>query len=259
MTVYLVGAGPGDPELVTVKAARLLDTADVVVHDRLAAPLLCWASPCAELVDVGKATGSAPVPQAAINELLVERGRRHRCVVRLKGGDPFVLARGAEEAAAVAAAGIDVEIVPGISSALAAPAVAGVPLTLRGVAQSFTVLSGHEDPAAMADGRLEAIAAVGGTIVVLMGAARIGPLASHLIGAGLAPWTPVAAVHGAGTPDETVAFSSLAEVGREVHRPPTTFLIGETVRWRTPTGGRSVAQPVDVSNLSERRRAIVCT
>ncbi len=242
MTVYLVGAGPGDPELLTVKAARLLGRADVVVHDRLAAPVLCWASPVAELVDVGKATGSAPVPQETINEILVERGRRHDCVVRLKGGDPNVLAHGAEETVALASAGVAVEVVPGISSVLAAPAVAGVPLTMRGVTQSFTVLSGHEDPVGVPRRRFEGIVAAGGTIVVLMGAARIGGIASRLMAAGLAPQTPVAAVHGAGTVAETVSFSSLAEVGGGVHRPPTTFLIGEVVRWRTPAAADELAR-----------------
>src|SRR5579875_218989 len=114
MTVYLVGAGPGDPELISVRGARLLASAQVVLYDRLARPLLAHASQSAELIDVGKAPGKAPVPQAEINRLLVEHGRRHPCVVRLKGGDPFVFARGAEEAEALCTAGIDFAVVPGI-------------------------------------------------------------------------------------------------------------------------------------------------
>lgn len=237
MTVYLVGAGPGDPELITLRGARLLSEAAVVVHDRLAAPLLSLANPGAEILDVGKASGWAPVSQAAINALLVERGRRHECVVRLKGGDPFVLARGAEEAEALAAAGIAVEVVPGISSALAAPASAGVAVTVRGVSQSFTVLSGHEDPADLPETRWQAIANLGGTLVVLMGASRISGIAARLLDAGLSPATPVAAVHAAGTTDEHVSFSSLATVGTGVYRPPTTFVIGEVVNRRTPLSG----------------------
>ena len=174
MTVYLVGAGPGDPGLITVRGAELLAAADVVVHDRLsAASLLDLAPASAERIDVGKSPDGPSVPQERINELLVEHGRAGRRVVRLKGGDPFVFARGGEEAAALDAAGVDYEVVPGITSAIAAPAYAGIPVTMRYSSTTFTVVTGHEDPSKQrTDVDWEALARVGGTIVILMGVAE---------------------------------------------------------------------------------------
>ncbi len=237
MTVYLVGAGPGDPELISVRGARLLGRADVVVYDRLARPLLELATSSAELVDVGKAPGSAPVPQSRINGLLVDYGRSHACVVRLKGGDPFVFARGAEEAEALLAAGVVFEVVPGISSALAAPAAAGVPLTLRGSVRSFTVLTGHEDPDGAPSGYWDALVALGGTIVVLMGAARIDRIAQRLLRAGLPPATPAVAIHAATTGSEKLHRSTLEAIGGEPVVSPVTFVIGPVAALdlRTPT------------------------
>jgi uroporphyrin-III C-methyltransferase len=232
MTVFLVGAGPGDPELITVRGARLLAAADVVVHDRLAAPLLALANPRARIIDVGKALGSAPTPQTEINAMLVAFGRDFRYVVRLKGGDPFVLARGTEEAEALAAAGIPFDVVPGISSALGAPSAAGVSLTLRGVAQSFMVLTGHEEPRSVPDERWRAMAEFGGTLVILMGAQHISATAARLVEAGLSPDTPVAAVHAASTSDQRVVVSSLRQVGQIDHPSPTTFIVGEVIRRR---------------------------
>ena len=142
MTVHLVGAGPGDPELLTVRAARLLADADVVVHDRLASLASALARPGAELIDVGKRPG-APYPQENINALLVQLGRQGLEVVRLKGGDPFVFGRGGEEALALAEAGITFTVVPGVTSAVSAPAAAGVPVTHRGISAAFTVVTGH--------------------------------------------------------------------------------------------------------------------
>ena len=227
MTVHLVGAGPGDPELVTVRGAKLLADADVILHDRLAAPLLALAGANAEIVDVGKAPGSAPVSQDDINRLIVEHGRRHDCVVRLKGGDPYIFARGAEEVEALRAAGIDYTVVPGISSVLAAPAAAGAPLTCRGVTHTFTVLSGHTDPATWAAGYAEALVSLGGTIVVMMGAARLARIAEHLIAAGADPATPVVAAHSATTPHEVVARATLGDVGPALLASPAVFVIGE--------------------------------
>ncbi|MGA2036222.1 MAG: uroporphyrinogen-III C-methyltransferase [Acidimicrobiales bacterium] len=227
MTVYLVGAGPGHPELITVRGARLLASAEIVVHDRLAAPLLEHCSSGTELVDVGKQPGSAPVPQSEINTLLVELGRRRERVVRLKGGDPFVFARGGEEVAALRAAGVPCEVVPGVSSALAAPAAAGVPLTVRRVASSFVVLTGHEGSAEIPEERWQALAHLGGTIVVLMGARRISRIAGRLLAAGLSAETPVVAVRSATTEQQEIRRTTLGALDSHAIGAPVVFVIGE--------------------------------
>ena len=196
MTVYLVGAGPGDPGLITVRGAELLAGADVVVHDRLSArELLDLAPPHAERIDVGKSPDGPSVPQERINELLVERGRAGQQVVRLKGGDPYVFARGAEEAEALEAAGVDYEVVPGITSAVAVPAYAGIPVTMRYSSTSLTVVTGHEDPSkSRTDVDWESLARVGGTIVILMGVANLDRITDRLLAGGLPPDTPAAAI-----------------------------------------------------------------
>jgi uroporphyrinogen III methyltransferase / synthase len=227
VTVYLVGAGPGDPGLLTVRGAELLSACDVVVHDRLSGSAILDLAPHgAERINVGKAPGDAPVPQDAINELLVERGRAGQQVVRLKGGDPFVFARGGEEAMALATAGVPFEIVPGISSALAAPAVAGVPLTMRHEVFSFTVVTGHHALDTTTEVDWNAMARVGGTLVVLMAAARIGDIAARLIAGGMAPDTPVTAVRWATTDQQEVTRTTLADVGDAGVKAPATFVIG---------------------------------
>jgi len=227
MTVYLVGAGPGDPGLLTLRGAELLRHCDVVVHDRLIGrELLDMAPPHAERVDVGKARGSAPVSQDQINTILVERGRAGQCVVRLKGGDPFVFARGAEEALALAAAGVPFECVPGVSSAQAAPAAAGIPLTLRSEVLSFTVVSGEHAAALVESVNWEAIAATRGTIVILMGAASIGDIAARLRRGGLAADTPVAAVRWATTDRQEVVRATLATIVNAGVKAPSTIVVG---------------------------------
>jgi uroporphyrin-III C-methyltransferase len=165
------------------------------------------------------------VPQEAINELLVTEGRRSATVVRLKGGDPYVFGRGGEEAAALRAAGIPCEVVPGVSSALAAPAAAGIPVTLRGVAGAVTVVTGHDDPNGSVD--WEALATSGATLVVLMGAGRAASVAGRLLAGGLDPGTPVACVTWATTPRQQVRRTTLAELGTLDLEPPTTIVIGE--------------------------------
>jgi uroporphyrinogen III methyltransferase/synthase len=219
VTVYLVGAGPGDPGLLTVRGAQLLRRADVVVYDRLSvATLLDLAPAAAERIGVGKAPGSGPT-QEEINALLVEQGRRHPdgTVVRLKGGDPFVFARGGEELAALRAAGVAAEVVPGITSAIAVPAYAGIPVTLRHSSTSFTVITGHEDPSAGDDGTVdwEAAARLGGTIVVLMGVARIARIAERLQAGGLPADTPVAAVTWGTRPEQRTVRATLATIADE--------------------------------------------
>ncbi|MEZ5270453.1 MAG: uroporphyrinogen-III C-methyltransferase [Microthrixaceae bacterium] len=196
MTVYLVGAGPGDPGLLTVRGAELLARAEVIVYDRLTASELLDLAPAdCRMVHVGKQPGGPSVAQDEINAMLVRFGGDGRCVVRLKGGDPYVFARGAEEAAALEAAGVDYEVVPGISSAFAAPSAAGIPVTMRYSSTHVTVVTGHEDPTkGRTDVNWEAIAAAGGTIVVLMGVGRWQAISERLIAGGLDPDTPAAAV-----------------------------------------------------------------
>lgn len=226
MTVYLVGAGPGDPALLTVRAAELLARAEVVVHDRLAdRRLLRLAPSSARLVDVGKAPGG-PVRQDEINEVLVAAGRAGQMVVRLKGGDPFVFGRGGEEAEALVAAGVAFEVVPGITSAVAVPAYAGVPVTHRGLSTSFTVVTGHSRHAADSETDWEALARGGGTIVVLMGVAHRALIADRLIAGGLDPATPVAAVRWGTRPEQVTVRVRLDELGAASLEAPTTMVIG---------------------------------
>ncbi len=223
--VALVGAGPGDPELLTLRAARLLAEAEVVVYDALVSDgVMALISPNAELVDVGKRPGQG-VAQDQINAVLVRYAAEGKRVVRLKGGDPFVFGRGGEEAVALAAVGVRCEIVPGITSAIAAPAAAGVPVTFRGMAASFTVVTGHrqhgEPPVNWA-----ALAQVGGTLVVLMGVAQRGEIADQLMAAGLAADTPVAAIHRATTGAQTAQRCMLSELGTTDVQSPATLVIG---------------------------------
>ena len=230
MTVHLVGAGPGDPGLLTVRALDVLQRADVVVYDRLSQEsLLDLAPPGAERIDVGKAPGHVRLGQDDINDLLVERGRTGARVVRLKGGDPFVFARGGEEAAALAAAGVPFEVVPGITSAIAAPAYAGIPVTLRHSSTSVTIVTGHEEPGAGDDGTVDwgAVARVGGTIVVLMGVARIGRIADALMAGGRSPETPVAAVQWGTRPEQRTVRATLATIGAADLGTPSTIVVGD--------------------------------
>ena len=190
--VAIVGAGPGDADLLTVRAVTWLGRADVVVHDRLVGPgVLAYARPGARLIDVGKAPGGHGHSQAAINALLVHHARAGRRVVRLKGGDPFIFGRGGEELEALGRHGIAVEVVPGITAALGCAAAAGIPLTQRGRSQAVTLVTG-----ATADGLADldwtALAGLGQTLVVYMGVAAAGAIAERLIGAGLDPETPAA-------------------------------------------------------------------
>ncbi|HLT70425.1 MAG TPA: uroporphyrinogen-III C-methyltransferase [Acidimicrobiales bacterium] len=249
MTVHLVGAGPGDPGLLTVRARELLARADVVVYDRLSQEsLLELAPPEAERIDVGKAPGQHRMAQEDINALLVERGRAGRTVVRLKGGDPFVFARGGEEAAALAAAGVPFEVVPGVTSAIAVPAYAGIPVTLRHSSTSVTIVTGHEQPGA-GDGTVdwEAVARVGGTIVVLMGVARIRRIAEALMAGGRSPDTPVAAVQWGTRPEQRTVRATLATIADQPLGTPSTIVIGEVaacdLAWfeNRPLFGRRVA------------------
>ncbi|HEX9506735.1 MAG TPA: uroporphyrinogen-III C-methyltransferase, partial [Acidimicrobiia bacterium] len=217
------------PGLLTVRGAELLGRADVVVHDRLASPaLLTLAPPTAELVAAGKAPGNVELTQDEINRMLVERGRAGGVVVRLKGGDPFVFGRGGEEAEALAAAGVPFEVVPGVTSAIGAPAYAGIPVTHRGTSTHFTVVTGHEDPAKeRADVDWGALAQVGGTLVILMGAGRVTEIARRLIDGGRAPDTPVAAVRNGTRTDQRTTRATLATIGEADVQAPSVIVVGD--------------------------------
>jgi uroporphyrinogen III methyltransferase/synthase len=227
VTVHLVGAGPGDPGLLTVRGAEVLRRADVVVHDRLSGSSLLDLAPAgAERIGVGKTPRGPTTPQDEINRLLVEKGRAGLTVVRLKGGDPFVFGRGGEEAAALAAAGVPFEVVPGITSAVAVPAYAGVPVTHRGLSTSFTVVTGHEAPWASSETDWEAVARVGGTIVVLMGVASRALIAERLQAGGLPGDTPVAATRWGTRPDQRTTRTTLAGLAGADIASPSVLVIG---------------------------------
>jgi uroporphyrinogen III methyltransferase/synthase len=227
MTVYLVGAGPGDPGLLTVRGLELLQRADVVVHDRLAESSLLDLTPAqAERIDVGKRPGG-PVDQEAINAILVEKGSAGLEVVRLKGGDPFVFGRGGEEAQALAEAGVRFEVVPGITSAVAVPAYAGVPVTHRGLSTSFTVVTGHSRHEPEHETDWGALARAGDTIVVLMGVAHRSDIADALIEGGLPPDTPVCAVQWGTRPEQSTVRTTLAAMADTPMEPPSTIVIGK--------------------------------
>ena len=230
MTVFLVGAGPGDPGLITVRGAELLARAEVVVFDRLASPqLLELVPPSAERVNVGKAPGRVEMDQDRINAVLVDRGARGLTVVRLKGGDPFVFGRGGEEAEVLRAAGVDYEIVPGITSAISAPTYAGIPVTHRGLSTHVTIVTGHEDPAkGRTDVDWEALARAGGTLVILMGAGRIAVIAQRLVDGGRAVDTPVAAVRNGTRPDQQTVRTTLGALASAevVIKPPSAIVVG---------------------------------
>jgi uroporphyrin-III C-methyltransferase len=236
-TVSLVGSGPGDPGLLTVRARERIDEADVVLHDKLPGPEILETIPEAKREDVGKRAGGDRTPQSAINERLVELARDGQDVVRLKGGDPFVFGRGGEEAEYLAAHDVPVEVVPGVTSAVAGPAVAGIPVTHRDHASSVSFVTGHEDPTKDESAvDWDALAATGGTIVVLMGVGRLPDYADALRDAGLAPETPIALVERATWPDMRVATGTLEtatgtrdDAGIE---PPAVTVIGDVAGTR---------------------------
>lgn len=237
--VALVGGGPGDPELITVRGRRLLAHADVVVADRLAPPeLLAELPPHVEVIDAAKIPYGRAMAQEAINDVLIDRARAGRFVVRLKGGDPFVFARGYEEVLALTEAGIPVTVVPGVTSATAVPALAGVPVTHRAVNHEFVVVSGHlspGDPESLVN--WDALARLSGTLVLLMAVERIELFAAVLIAGGRPAQTPVLVVQHGSTPAERVLRASLAEVAecirREGIRPPAVIVIGPVAAFTT--------------------------
>jgi uroporphyrin-III C-methyltransferase/precorrin-2 dehydrogenase/sirohydrochlorin ferrochelatase len=240
--VALIGGGPGDPGLITVLGRQLLGEADVVVADKLAPrSLLAGLDPDVEIIDAGKAPHAHNLTQDQINELIVARALAGQRVVRLKGGDPFVFGRGGEEALACVRAGVAFQVVPGVTSAIAVPAYAGIPVTHRGITQDFAVVSAHLDPSqpgATVD--WEALARGPGTLVLLMAVAHLDAVAAELIKRGRAASTPVAVICDGTTPDQHVLTSTLAEVSADAARagisPPAIVVIGEVVRLRETLG-----------------------
>jgi uroporphyrinogen III methyltransferase / synthase len=271
--VALVGAGPGDPGLLTARALELIARADVIVYDRLVPPgALDGARPDAELVYAGKQAGAAAKPQEQINELLVERARAGRLVVRLKGGDPFVFGRGGEEAQALREAGVEFEVVPGVTAGVAAPAYAGIPVTHRDAASAVAFVTGHEDPG-KDDPALdwEALARFPGTLVLYMGVSRLEEIAQRLVAAGRDPAEPAAVVERGTQPAQRTVTGTLAEIGRRAQeegvRPPAVTVVGpvaglrERLAWleRRPLHGRRVAVTrarAQASELAARLRAL---
>ena len=271
--VHLVGAGPGDPGLLTVAGRRALEAAEVVVHDRLGTEqLLPLCRPDAVLLNAGKAPGRAAMSQDEINAALVEHGLAGRRVVRLKGGDPFVFGRGGEEAEALARAGVPFEVVPGITSAIAAPAYAGIPVTHRGVSTSFTVVTGHEDPTKPSEQTdWAALARVPGTLVILMGMGRLADIAAALIAGGRPADEPVGVVQWGTTPRQRQIVGRLSDIAERVAEAglgsPAVVVAGKvaalapTIGWLggRPLLGRTVVVTrarAQASELSDRLRAL---
>jgi uroporphyrin-III C-methyltransferase len=248
--VWLVGAGPGDPGLLTLRAAEALRQADLVLHDALPGrEVLRLARPGAELVNVGKRKGAAPVPQARINARLVAGARAGLRVVRLKGGDPFVFGRGGEEIAALDAAGIPWRVVPGVTSGTAAPAAAGIPLTHRGLSSAVTFVTGHDEAGGLPGGLdWAALARAGGTIAAFMALSRLDEIALRLLAAGRPPATPVAVISQASLPGETVLRSTLGACTLAVRRAglptPALVVIGEVAALASERGGLDSAPDI---------------
>jgi uroporphyrin-III C-methyltransferase/precorrin-2 dehydrogenase/sirohydrochlorin ferrochelatase len=230
--VSLVGAGPGDPDLLTRRAVKRLEQADVVLYDALVDPEVLSLAGSAQRIFVGKRAGRPQVRQEFINRLLIRAARHGRNVVRLKGGDPFVFGRGGEEALALVAAGVPFELVPGVSSAIAAPALAGIPVTHRGAAAAFVVVSGHAEAAYAPV--LSSLTVQSATVVVMMGLGSADGIAALLIGKGWPATTAAAVVSGAATAQSQVWTGTLGELPHAVRDretdAPGTIVIGEVVR-----------------------------
>ncbi len=269
MTVYLVGAGPGDPGLMSARALELIAAADVIVYDRLIpADALITARPDAELVYVGKEGGGPSMAQEEIERVMVDRGGAGLAVVRLKGGDPFVFGRGGEEAQALRAAGIPFEVVPGVTAGVAAAAYAGIPLTHREVASAVAFLTGHEDPSKPESGLdWDALARFPGTLVVYMGARRLGAIAQQLIDGGRAADEPAAVIERGTLSDQRVLTGSLGTIGSQAVRAPAIAVfgpvaaLGESLSWfaRGPLAGVTVAVTrarAQASGLATRLREL---
>jgi uroporphyrinogen III methyltransferase / synthase len=231
--VYLVGAGPGDPGLLTVRGLELLRKAQVIVYDQLVNPVLLdeTTSPAVTRIFVGKQAGRHCIAQSEINQVLIDHARVGYDVVRLKGGDPFVFGRGGEEAEALAAAGIPFEIVPGVSSAVAVPAYAGIPLTHREYSSSFAVVTGHESRKLESSVRWDKLAAAVDTLVILMGLRNLQQITSALLSHGLAPGTPVAVISRGTTQEQETVTGTVSDIVDKAAYldSPAVIVIGRVV------------------------------
>ena len=227
MTVYMIGAGPGDPDLITLKAVKILKEADVVLYDSLANDvLLDYAPDGVELIYVGKRAGEHYRKQPEINELLIEQGKKHEKVVRLKGGDPFIFGRGGEEELALLKEGIDVEFVPGINSGIGAATSIGLPLTHRAIATSLTLVTGHEDPTKTEKQVNWDYTA--DTIVVFMGVGLLKHYVPKIL-EHKSPDTPVCAIENGTLPNQKIVMGTLADITEKEIKPPALIIIGEVV------------------------------
>ncbi len=275
---FLVGAGPGSPDLITVRGLRLLQSANAVVHDRLVDPqLVALAHPQAEIFDVGKVSGGPSWSQADINGLLIRLAQEEKKVIRLKGGDPFVFGRGGEEQAALRKAGITVEIVPGVSSATGVPAILGVPLTHRGIAKEFAVLTGQRSmESALDPPNWEALAQLD-TLVILMGFGAVSEIRNGLVAAGRNPDTPVLLVSAGTSPTQKTARTNLENLERAVSQgewaSPSLMLVGKVVEQWSDTAaspkkrnvvvvdrqeiGPTGIYPLTLSNMQSRTALVV--
>ncbi|MEM8642912.1 MAG: uroporphyrinogen-III C-methyltransferase [Cyanobacteria bacterium P01_G01_bin.54] len=240
--VYLLGAGPGDPGLMTLKGKGILECADVVVYDALVSPaILNMISPYAERINAGKRRGRHSKPQAETSQLLIAKAQDHAVVVRLKGGDPFVFGRGGEEMQDLLSAGVPVEVIPGITAGIAAPAYAGIPVTHRGYSSSVTFVTGHE---AIGKYRPQvnwaAIAQASETIVIYMGIHNLGKIVNQLQTAGLSPQTPIALIRWGTRPDQQQLVGTLATISEQVAQTgfeaPAVAVIGQVVQLQDSLG-----------------------
>ena len=235
--VYLVGAGPGDYGLITLKAIECLKQADVVVYDHLADPrILSWVKDTAERIYVGKISAHHTMKQEDISQLLAAKAKEGKTVVRLKGGDPFVFGRGGEEGMVLRAAGVPFEIVPGVTSAISVPAYAGIPVTHRAIARSFAVVTGHKDPTTEGDVNYEKLATATDTIVFLMGIANLPHITEELIKYGRPADTPAAVIRWGTKPEQCVLVTTVGTAAEDVAKnglqPPAIFIVGEVVKLR---------------------------
>ncbi len=255
-TVFLVGAGPGDPELLTIKALRLIKEADVVVYDRLVSPAILELIPQGTTrIFAGKAARNHHMPQEDINDLLAGLARGNRKVVRLKGGDPFIFGRGSEEAVRLATEGIRFEVVPGITASAGCTAYAGIPLTHRGLARGVHFVTGHRQDGRDLDLDWRRMADAETTLVIYMGLTNVDRIVAELIGAGLPGETPAAAIENGTTPDQRTIVTTLSDLARCIERSrvqaPTMLVIGkvvdlaEALAWQAP--------PVDCRREAEAR------